>query len=551
MTSRGRIRRGADGKPAHMTGVMFDITPAKRLEQELRESEARYREQATLLDLAHDAIFVRDPDSRITFWNRAAEEVYGWKTHEALGTVSHDLLRTKFPRTIDGLNRTLLAKGYWEGELTHTRRDGRELVVDSRWALRRDTQGKPTGVLEINRDITRRRRSEQALQEKQERLIAALEAAGAGTFRWNIVTNDLDWDEPLDRLFGLAPGVTIRSLENFVELVHPQDRSGVIERCRRCAAEGVDFEMEFRVIWPDKSEHWLYDRGKTILDAEGKPAYMTGACVDITDRKITEQRLRALETRERIILEHLPVGVWFVDSRGHIVYGNKVALEIWGGGRYVGTDHYGEYKGWWHHSGQQLTAEQWAAARAFRERTPFLNQLIDIVSFEGQRKTIMNSAAPVLLPNGEFEGVVVFNLDVTEQARMQAALRRSHDELETRVAERTAKLQETVEALEAFSYSISHDMRSPLRSMQGFADSLLKTYSQQLPAEAQDMLARIKRAAHRLDLLILDVLSYARVAKEPITLEPIELDPLLSELIANYPSFQKPNAMVTVQSVLG
>jgi signal transduction histidine kinase len=65
------------------------------------------------------------------------------------------------------------------------------------------------------------------------------------------------------------------------------------------------------------------------------------------------------------------------------------------------------------------------------------------------------------------------------------------------------------------------------------------------------MLARIKRAAHRLDLLILDVLSYARVAKEPITLEPIELDPLLSELIANYPSFQKPNAMVTVQSVLG
>lgn len=89
------------------------------------------------------------------------------------------------------------------------------------------------------------------LQEGRERLAAALEAAGAGTFRWDIRTNGLEWDLNLDRLFGLAPGESARSLDSFVAMVHPDDRAGVIEACRRCAAHGDDFAREFRVLWPD------------------------------------------------------------------------------------------------------------------------------------------------------------------------------------------------------------------------------------------------------------------------------------------------------------
>src|SRR5436190_1073219 len=131
----------------------------------------------------------------------------------------------------------------------------------------------------------------QALRESGERLAASLAAAETGTFRWNMRTNSLDWDGPLDRLFGLVPGSTVRSLAQFIETVHPEDRAGVIARCERCAREGVDFDMEFRVVWPDGSVRWLDDKGKVFLDESGRPEYMTGACVDITERKQSESQL--------------------------------------------------------------------------------------------------------------------------------------------------------------------------------------------------------------------------------------------------------------------
>ena len=133
-----------------------------------------------------------------------------------------------------------------------------------------------------------------AAQASAERLHASLTASDTGTFRWNIRTNELEWDENLDRLFGLVPGQTARSLDAFIALVHQDDRGGVIERCQACAQKGADFEMEFRVVWPDGSIQWLYDKGKTEFDEAGKSLYMTGACTDITGRKKTERQQRVL-----------------------------------------------------------------------------------------------------------------------------------------------------------------------------------------------------------------------------------------------------------------
>ncbi len=147
-------------------------------------------------------------------------------------------------------------------------------------------------------EVAERRQAEAQLQENRERLQAALTASGTGTFRWDIRTNTLDWDESLDRLFGLPPGRTARSLDQFVSLVYPDDRAEVVRRCERCAAEGADFAMDFRVIWPDGSLHWLADRGQTHLAPDGRPLYMTGACVDITDRKHMEEALREEDRRK-------------------------------------------------------------------------------------------------------------------------------------------------------------------------------------------------------------------------------------------------------------
>jgi PAS domain S-box-containing protein len=126
----------------------------------------------------------------------------------------------------------------------------------------------------------------------------ALEASCTGTFHWNIQDNRLTWDDALDRLFGLRPGEAVRSLDQFIALVHPDDRAEVIRRCERCRDDGNDFEMEFRVVYPDGSVHWLYDRGRTFLDHTGRAQTMTGACVDITDYVRTREALKLADRQK-------------------------------------------------------------------------------------------------------------------------------------------------------------------------------------------------------------------------------------------------------------
>ncbi|WP_236960185.1 PAS domain-containing sensor histidine kinase [Methylobacterium durans] len=129
----------------------------------------RLAEQASLLDLTHDSIFVRDRGDIVRFWNRGAEELYGFRADEALGRNVHELLRTVFPMPREAIRGELRRTGRWEGELVQTVRSGRTAIVESRWALQRDARGEPVSVLETNTDITERRRAHEALVESERR----------------------------------------------------------------------------------------------------------------------------------------------------------------------------------------------------------------------------------------------------------------------------------------------------------------------------------------------------------------------------------------------
>ena len=143
----------------------------RRVEAELLQARddlqievAERTQQASLLNLTHDTIFVRDMSDIISYWNRGAEELYGWREEEAIGKHSHELLLTDFPLPIEEVRAELLHSGRWEGELRKTKADGSRVVVASRWSLRQDERGQAVAILETNNDITERKRREEDIQ---------------------------------------------------------------------------------------------------------------------------------------------------------------------------------------------------------------------------------------------------------------------------------------------------------------------------------------------------------------------------------------------------
>ncbi|MEM5317134.1 ATP-binding protein [Paraburkholderia sp. JHI869] len=128
-----------------------------------RQLGAIHREQAMLLELTHDSVTVRDMGNTITFWNRGAEALLGWKSEETIGKVSHSLLRSRYPVDFDEIKQTLLETGYWEGEVVHTAKNGAIVTAETRCSLLRNTQGEPAAILETGTDITARKRNEEAL----------------------------------------------------------------------------------------------------------------------------------------------------------------------------------------------------------------------------------------------------------------------------------------------------------------------------------------------------------------------------------------------------
>jgi PAS domain S-box-containing protein len=149
------------GDRRYFTGIVRDITQRKA-------DEVALREQAELLDLAHDAILVRSHDGTITYWSRGAESMYGWPREQALGNASHSLLQTAFPKALASIEADLAQHGWWEGTLTHSRQDGTRIVVASRWSVRHDGTG-TKDILEINSDISRQIRAEDELRQADRR----------------------------------------------------------------------------------------------------------------------------------------------------------------------------------------------------------------------------------------------------------------------------------------------------------------------------------------------------------------------------------------------
>ena len=164
------------------------------------------REQASLLDLTHDTIFVRDLNDVITYWNRGAEELYGWTRDEAIGQVSHQFMKTTFPEPLEAITAELFRTGRWEGELIHTKRDGTRVTAASRWSLQQDERGRPIGTLETNNDITERKQADAELLTSERRYRNIFQTAGVSI-----------WEEDFSQVKAAIDDLKARGVRDFAQ----------------------------------------------------------------------------------------------------------------------------------------------------------------------------------------------------------------------------------------------------------------------------------------------------------------------------------------------
>jgi PAS domain S-box-containing protein len=366
---------------------------------ERNQAEEKLHEQAELLDLAHDAILVRSLESEIVFWYRGAEQTYGWTSAETMGKISHALLHTIFPVSREAVDKALLREGAWEGELTHTRRDGAQIIVASRQALQRDESGQPVGILEINRDITERKLAEKALIESEDKFKYVFDYSVIG----KSITS-IDGKMHVNKAFCDMLGYSVEELQNknWQEISYPDD----IEMNQKAldlvmSGEQKSARLTKRYLKKDGSIMWGDLSTALRRDNEGKPLYYFTSLIDITERKNAEDRIRELNAG-----------------------------------------------------------------------------------------------------------------------------------LEQRVKERTAQLEAINHELETFTYSVSHDLKAPLRGIDGYSQLLLEDYRDKLDENGQTFLKNIRSAAENMNRLIQDLLAYSRMERRSYASAEIDIRQLIESLLS-------------------
>jgi PAS domain S-box-containing protein len=252
--------------------------------QEIQAREGTLREQASLLDLTHDSVFVRDMNAVITFWNRGAEELYGWKRKEAVGEVTHQLLHTIFPAPVEEIMAAVLRDGRWEGELVHTRRDGTHVTVASRWSLQRDEKGQPVGTLETNNDITERKGIERSLQRQAN----LLEQTHDAIFVWEFPRTIVSWNRSAEQLYGFSREQAIgHSGHELLQTEHPLPTpafEATLERDGEWSGELTQTTRDGRKILVES-------RQVLVREADGRRLVLE-TNRDITERKQAEEAVR-------------------------------------------------------------------------------------------------------------------------------------------------------------------------------------------------------------------------------------------------------------------
>jgi len=507
---------------------------------------------AAVVESSDDAIISKTLDGTITAWNRGAEKVFGYSSAETVGQPMALLLPPERAEEESGiLARIRRGESVEHFETVRVRKDGKKIDVSVTISPISDGTGVIVGASNIARDITASKQAAAAVRDSEERFQAM--ANGIPQLAWTAEADgSIFWYN--QRWYDYT-GTTPEQTKGWdSQNVHdPDTLPKVLDRWKAAIAEGTPFEMEFPLRAGDGHFGMFLTRVMPLKDANGRVVRWFGTNTDISERKQAEVQLagqaqelarraqelasarRALETQTLMfqsVLDSMGEGLIAADREGHFLIWNDAARKLMGRGA------------------SDLPTEQWTPHyRVFLsdgitpcppDRLPLVRALHGesvqvelMVERPGRADGVFLevTARPLKDNQGNLGGGVAVLRDITERKDAERKVRELNQSLEARVIERTTELKAANKELEAFTYSVSHDLRAPLRHISGFTKILVEKFRSSLPVEAQQHLQLVEQGAHRMGQLVDELLKLARLGRQALSVEVTGLSSLVEDVV--------------------
>ncbi len=512
--------RGEDGRaiPADLAHRIRTAVGWRRVEAELEESGSRYKELVDLLPLT---IFELDPTGRITFSNKRGLEVFGYSPEDLMeGLTVFDVIATDDPDDLQEILRLALGGSSPVYEFLMKRKDGSTFpaLVHTAPIIR---DGRPSGLRGIVVDISERREMEEALRgserfyrtlvEDQTDLICRFRPDGTITF-----TNDA-----YCRYFGK----TRRELmgETFMDLIPEEDQEMVHQKFSSLSVEDPLTSYEHRAILPGGLVRWQRWTDRAIFDESGELVEFQSVGQDITEQKKMDDQLRRAHKQLQEIIDFLPDATFVIDQNRRVIAWNRAIEgmtgvrkeEIVGEGDYAYAEPFYGFKRpilvdliFSEDEGLMVQYD-----RLVRGKNVIFGEVFVPALYGGKGAYLWGTASLLLDDEGRIAGAIESIRDVTEWKRAEEMLQRAHAELEEKVAERTRELEAKNAEMERFAYTVSHDLRSPLVTIQGFLGFLKEDVRDREEEKIDADVEMIVGAVEKMDYLLKDTLRLSRIGR--------------------------------------
>lgn len=522
----GQFVRDAEGKPLRMTGVNYDITERKLAEEQLRSSEQGLIEAQRI---AHMGNWNLDLVRNVLTWSQEIYRIFEIDP-EKFGASYEAFLNAIHPDDRETVNHayTESVKSKQPYEIGHRllMKDGRIKYVTEKCETYYAEDGKPLRSVGTVQDITERKRVEDALRRSEHGLLEAQRLAHLGSWHMDLATNEVFWSEELYNIYGFDPALPPPLYTESMKLFTPESWERLSNSIARAVETGAPYELELETVNKDGGRGWMLARGELVRNAGGAAVGVRGVVMDITERKRMESQLVEREYQFRTLAENSPDVIVRYDRQGRRIYVNP------------------EFERVNHLTAQQVLGK--TPAELSTELKPkadvFTEQLMAAMASGTVTKVDLSwikDGKPIcwfvrIVPEFDADGKVVSALtiwsDISERKQAEEEIRTLNRELEQRVAVRTADLEAANKELEAFSYSVSHDLRSPLRAIDGYSGMLLEDYAGKLDEEGKRLLNVVRDNTIRMGQLIDDILKFSRTGRLEILFSEIDMEKLAREV---------------------